>query len=186
MWFDRPLLPCLWIRIDELPAVPTSLIGLAAIQLFLPQDDEMPGEGENGDGWVVREYTSLTDLQPLPTPADEDTTPITLLSWTLHEECPQYGDVEEALSQLDDVAAMSEEELEEFLEFLGTLPTSLSPDSHTKVGGYAADIQGAMGVQGFAFQISLVDHVLPIDWLEYGIAAFHRSAGVWRCTTQLE
>ena len=185
-WYDRPLLPCLWIRLDELPAVPPSLTGLAAIQLFLPQDDELPGEGDNGDGWVIREYAKLDDLQPLPTPADEDTAQLTLLTWNICEELPQPGDVEEALSLLGDIPEMSEEALEQFLEFLDTQPIELSPESYTKVGGYAADIQDALGAEGFAFQLSLVDEALPLDWLEYGIAAFHRSGSGWRCSVQLE
>jgi hypothetical protein len=160
---------------------------VAAIALFLRADEELPTGSENGDGWVVRTYASLDNVRQLPIPEGATIAEIVPIRWEpVLGELPGYGDVEEALKLIHNDLVISEDELEQFVDFVGEAPIENYRDSHTKVGGYAADIQSGAGARDFAFQLSLVGDALPLPWLEYGIAIFHRSAGRWRCEVQLE
>jgi hypothetical protein len=55
------------INVQELPCVPQALAETALLILFLDIDN-LPFDQPHGDGWRIREYSSLEELVPLPSP----------------------------------------------------------------------------------------------------------------------
>ncbi len=64
----KPMFPLLQINILELPYVPEQLSGTSLLVVLLNQD-EIPFDQPNGEGWLIREYTNLEGLRFRPDPA---------------------------------------------------------------------------------------------------------------------
>jgi len=172
----KPMFPILQIKISELPYVPKELNGTALLVVWLNQD-EVPFDQPNGEGWLIREYTNLEKLRLVPDltkPSNLKTLPI---KWSISEtEGPGW---EEAwgLVDLHSVNA-SEEAADEFF-------TKYTSHHGTKVGGYPTQIQHELiGNASYVFQIGS-EKKANWMWVDNGIAYFLKNeSGDWEFECQ--
>jgi hypothetical protein len=131
-----PMVPIAQLNLREAPFVPPALRDVALIAVFFGQS-EMPEDAENGDGWLVRAYSSIDELRPIEPPAGVSSS----ICWLSGAEaaikpCPlryrllehDYPDFEDLPPDLDEQVA------ERFSE-----EHSASPES--KLGGWPSLIQ---------------------------------------------
>ena len=165
----EPLFPLLQIRVSELPYVPSELEDTALLVLFF-QTRDYPFGKPHGEGWLIREYSSLNELVPLPDLASLPLKPFPI-SWTLIEDdTPGW---EDAGSIIDASAINADEQAVEafFYDF--------NRYAQTKVGGYPRDIQYGVGIEEFVFQVGSEEKAKWM-WVDNGIAYFFKSVtGEW-------
>ncbi|MCC5850838.1 MAG: DUF1963 domain-containing protein [Verrucomicrobia bacterium] len=170
------MFPLLQINCSELPYLPEQLSGTELLVVWLNQD-EIPFDKSNDDGWLIREYKNLEGLRPVPDltkPSHVKTLPI---RWSLAEtEGPGW---EEAwgLVDLNSVNA-SEKACDEFFAKYSSHPG-------TKVGGYPTEIQhGISSNAAFVFQIGSEEKPNWM-WVDNGIAYFLKTeSGEWEFQCQ--
>lgn len=91
---EKPMLPLCQINCAELPYKPEVLSDTALISVFVSQDN-LPDDTPNGEGWVLRTYTSLEGLVQIDDP--KSTMPIKPfpVRWdVIEEDYPCWEDVE--------------------------------------------------------------------------------------------
>lgn len=171
----KPLFPLLQINVAELPSVPPEFAGTALLVVFLDIDD-IPFDQPHGEGWLIREYASLDGLEPLPAYPGGKAPRAFPVRWELGEpEGPGWDDACELmdLGPVDDDPEASDEFFDRFQN---------SP--RTKVGGYPHDIQHAVGLDGYVFQIGSEDKP-RWNLVDGGVAYFFKAAdGEWRWECQ--
>ena len=175
-WNGRPMIPILQIRIDELPYVPEQLAQLALIVVFFDMED-LPLDRPHGEGWLIREYTSTDGLVPLPQ-AEQAFKPLPMRWTRIEDDAPGWEDAWSLPINMDALVA----------DDAGSDAFSDNFECHdqTKVGGYPADIQGAVGLEDFMFQINSEDRV-GLIWGASGMAYFFRLPdGTWRWSCQFD
>ncbi|MGI2035709.1 DUF1963 domain-containing protein [Rhizobium panacihumi] len=172
-WRGEPMVPLLQIRVDELPFVPEQISHAALIVLFRAPSAPLTAT-PHGEGWLIREYTTLDGLQPFP--AVEAPFKSFPVQWTrADDDSPGW---EDAWSLLDLTSINRDEAafdrfFDEFARY-----------SATKVGGYPYEIQHGAGVEDFVFQVGSEDKAHWM-WGDSGVAYFHRTEdGTWRFDCQ--
>ncbi len=173
MWNGKPMFPLLQIRVDELPFVPPQLEHIALIVLF-HNLDRHPFDLPNGEGWLIREYQTLENLTLLP--VVENVYRPFPVSWSrIDDDAPGWGDA----WSIVDLTAVNDDEAaaEMFFE-------SFNRYAVTKIGGYPTEIQHAVGLDDFVFQVSSEEKIGWM-WADNGIGYFFRSpSGEWRWSCQ--
>lgn len=172
LWRDKPMFPLLQIRMDELPFVPAPLKDVSLLVLF-HNTQEHPFDLPHGEGWLIREYRSLEGLVPLPR-LELPYRPFPVRWHEVSDDMPGWEDAWELL----DMTTVNEDEA------AGDAFWALPRYRSTKVGGFPSDVQHAVGIEGFVFQVGSEEKTGWM-WADNGFGYFHRSAdGEWRFSCQ--
>jgi len=145
----KPMIPVLQIRVDELPVVPRQLGAVALLALFVTQSRlpiDLPSA--NGEGWVVRTYASLQDLEPVKAPPAAQALRPFQVRWALNEnEGPDWLEILQLIADPD--IGLNDSFFEACKHRYRKYP-------FTKVGGWPATTQEAMHTIGdpFVFQVA--------------------------------
>lgn len=168
----RNMLPLIQVRLDELPFVPNELANIMLFSVFI--DPELPPvEAVNGNGWLIRTYSSLSPLEPIATPATINPLKAFQILWVLEEkDSPSWEDVWENIKALDT------DEIEPFLK-LFQVRYKTSPK--TKIGGWPSYIQSRIDSdERFVFQINSEPKANWM-WEDNGSGYFFRdSSQTWK------
>lgn len=166
----KEMFPLLQINVIELPLIPSELSGTKLLVVFFDQE-ELPFDRPNGEGWLIREYQSFEGLVPLP---ELDLTNIVRpfpIRWKLvNDDAPGW---ETAWNFVDLDPVNNDEEAdeafyEEFNRYVGT-----------KVGGFPDEVQHLAKLDNFVFQIGTEEKACW-TWVDNGTAYFYKdSKGVW-------
>lgn len=166
----QPMIPLLQVRTDELPYRPPPLAETALFNVFVgPRKLPVDLPAENGNGWLLRCYSSLEDLTLLAPPANSHVRPFPI-RWHLSEtEGPVWEDAFELIgltefNKLDDATDL-------FYNRYKQHPL-------TKVGGWPSFLQGSLGSEGFVFQIGSEEKPRWM-WGDNGNGYFFFRQGNW-------
>ncbi len=165
----------LQVKISELPYIPKELENTAFLTVFF-NVEEHPFDQAHGDGWLIREYQSLDDLELLSANGDNEIVRNFPIRWQLAEDdAPSWDDTWDILDLtiVNEDDAASDKFFDEYNHYPGT-----------KFGGYPCCIQHEAGIKGFIFQIGSEEKP---DWMwaDNGIAHFHKTdAGEWTFSCQ--
>lgn len=173
VWQGQPMFPLLQIRTDELPVVPDQLKGIALLVLFQNRENH-PFDQPHGEGWLIREYATLEGLELLPE-LETPYRPFPVRWMHVNDDAPGWEDAWDIidLSTVNDDTQASDSFFDDFNRYSGT-----------KVGGYPMEIQHAVGIEDFVFQVGSEENVNWM-WADNGIGYFHRSEeGVWQFSCQ--
>lgn len=173
-WNDAEMFPLLQVRIDELPAIPESLCGVAMLVVFMNRMT-IPFDKPHGDGWLIREYASLDGLVSIAG-SDVPYRPFPITWHQVDDDMPGWEDAWE----LVDLTAINADEAAAARFF-----SEFNRYNGIKFGGYPVEIQHGGGIKDFVFQIDS-DPKSGWSWAGDGVAHFHRAeAGVWRFSCQM-
>lgn len=166
----KEMFPLLQINVAELPFVPPELSETKLLVVFFNQD-EIPFDKANGDGWLIREYKSFDGLIPLP---EIDMSKILRpfpIKWNLVEDDAPGWETAWTLVDLDSV--INDEEADE------AFYKDFSRNIGTKVGGFPDEIQHMPILDNFVFQIGSEEKA-KWNWIDSGSAYFYKSSdGIW-------
>jgi hypothetical protein len=178
------MFPLLQVNCGELPYVPGELEGVALFVVWIAQNPiEALADEAHGDGFLIREYTTLEGLTPVSgvsKPKDLKTLPV---KWTLVEDdAPDWGDLCEF------VGPGPLKELDKSYEWGEPYQKKYHNHERTKIGGYPTVIQNTLSeseAKGtFVFQIAH-EHKANWDWVDAGVAYFFKSeSGTWEWDCQ--
>jgi len=160
--------PLLQIRVDELPVVPTELLHTAMLVVFMSRNS-LPTR-THGEGWCIREYSSLDGIKPLPKMQEIDYVKPFPITWhTIHNDAPSWED-------LSEVYKGSPESMDVFND-------EYSAHQGTKIGGYPLSLQHGVGLKDYVFQI---DSEPKANWnlVDAGLAYFHKRPSGWEISIQ--
>lgn len=172
-WQGNPMFPLLQIRVDELPVIPPQLRDTALLVVFQNMS-AIPFDAPHGEGWLIREYSSLADLVPLPR-IETPYKPFPIQWRKVLDDAPDWCDGWEVmdLTAINGDEAATQRFFAEFNRYDGT-----------KVGGYPTEIQHEVGVADFVFQIDS-EPKAGWMWADRGVGYFHRATGgEWRFSCQ--
>lgn len=171
----KDMICILQIRIDELQVVPEDIENAAFICVFTNQE-VVPFDLPHGEGWLVREYSSLDNLVPLA-PAEKllNTKDFPIQWHEVKNDAPGWETAWEVVNMdpINDTEAADEKFFTEYERF-----------PCTKVGGYPAEIQHIHETDGFCFQIGSEEKPNWM-WGDNGIAYFNKTEfGDWEFDCQ--
>ncbi len=166
----KEMFPLLQINVAELPFVPTELFGTKLVVVFFNQED-LPFDKPNGEGWLIREYQSLEDLVPL---TELDFTSIVRpfpIKWKLVEDdAPGW---ETAWSLVNLRSVINDEDAS------AAFDNQFNRYACTKVGGFPDEVQHITRLENFVFQIGTEDKA-GWTWVDNGTAYFYKNCdGEW-------
>ena len=179
----KPMLPLAQFNLAEMPYCPENLSDIALITVFIDQD-ELPTDTLNGDGWLLRAYSSLEGLVLI-----QDHPPVSPINpcsieWELiAEDYPSSDDA----SNLGISDLMNEHEDEGYAELFAT-------QQGTKIGGWPFGVQcevlwplavRATATPEYAFQIDTEQEARWM-WGDVGFGYFGRGAGDHRDVWAME
>jgi uncharacterized protein YwqG len=166
----QPMIPLLQVRTCELPYRPLALEGIALFTVFIgPRELPIDLPAENGDGWLLRSYSSLDELSALVPPADPQVRPFPI-RWRLSEtEGPLWDDAWE-LYDLNEFNIL-EEAIDLFYD-------RYQQHLHTKVGGWPSYTQSSIGSDDYVFQIGSEEKPRWM-WGDNGNGYFSLKEGKW-------
>lgn len=169
------MFPLLQVRIAELPVRPPQLQSTALLVLYLNRR-EYPFDRPHGEGWLIREYSDLSDLEPLEGVARLPGIRPFPIAWsTLDRDAPGW----ESARNLVDMTPVNDDP-ESFDKFFERFHTS----SATKFGGYPYEIQhGFPDIDAFVFQVG-TEPKANWTWADNGIGYFFKSNDEWKWTCQ--
>lgn len=172
----NPMFPLLQVNLTELPYLPPKLTNTKILVVWFNQK-EIPFDKKNGDGWLIREYSSFDNLKVVENvekPTNLKSFPI---KWNLLEkERPGWDEA----GGLIDMSAINENEeaSDKFFDEYQNHP-------FTKIGGYPTEIQhGIGGDSTFVFQIGSEEKPNWM-WADNGIGYFLKTqSGEWEFQCQ--
>jgi uncharacterized protein YwqG len=173
---DKVMFPLLQVNVTELPYVPSQLEKIGLFIVFLNRV-EIPFDKPHGEGWLIREYTSIEQLVPLPLTSEPEHVRPFPIKWELSErDAPSW----EIAGSLVDMSAVHESDDASNLFF-----ERYKGISGTKMGGYPYEIQhGDFGDSEFVFQIGSEEKPQWM-WGDDGIGYFLRDKqGHWEFQCQ--
>lgn len=172
----RELFPLLQINISELPYVPAELSGVRLLVLFHSRT-EHPFDKPHGEGWLIREYSSLEGLIPLPQASEPDVVRPFPIRWSLVEDdAPGW---EEAWHVVDLSSVNDDDASSAFFRDFSRYPG-------TKVGGYPFEIQHGVVLDDFVFQVGS-EGKAGWEWVDGGIGYYFKNRnGEWRWDCQFD
>lgn len=124
-WRGRPMAPLIQILVDELPFKPSGLADISIIQVYIdPEDYGL--DAENGEGWLIKTFRSLSDLSPVHQAPIQSSIKAFPGSWVrIDQDFPSYEDLPPDFpDELD----------ESYFE-------NFEHNDGTKVGGWPTNIQ---------------------------------------------
>jgi len=185
-WKGRPMVGVCQINCAEAPHLPSSLGDVEMLSLFVDFTDGVPpDDSPNGEGWLLRAYSSRNALVSVTEPAiDGRLRPFPVRWESIPEDMPAREDLRTFLGSESDGV------LEEFGELLG------GPAEGSKVGGWPFLVQGELFWAPFNRHPANPEYVLQIDseykaglsWGDQGILYIGRGTGgsreTWTMTWQ--
>jgi len=171
---EKDMFCLLQIIVSELPVVPPELNNTALLVVFFNREI-IPFGKAHGDGWEIREYSTLEFLEELPESIEPSMIKSFPIKWNkVKNDAPGW---ENAWDLVDltpiNEASGAEERFYENSRYSGT-----------KVGGYPVCIQDGHDLSGFVFQIGSEEKPRWM-WADNGIAYFNKtSEGTWRFECQ--
>ncbi|MGI4789399.1 MAG: DUF1963 domain-containing protein [Janthinobacterium lividum] len=185
----RPMMPLCQLNLTEVPFRPESISDIAFLTIFIDQE-ELPTDKANGDGWMLRAYPSLEGLVPIVPPADIGYLKPFPIRWELIEDdFPCWEDAQD-----NPLASKLEGNYHDFFE----------NQKGTKVGGWPGLIQAGLGIattqEGLDYRAvmegntAFPEYVLQIDseskaawsWGDAGFGYIGRGTGAARDVWTLE
>ncbi|MNN37094.1 hypothetical protein D3C81_1510250 [compost metagenome] len=167
------MFPLLQVCVRELPVIPSELEGVELLVLFLNRS-EYPFDRPHGEGWLIREYTSLSGLIPIQV----DTGPFRPfpIVWNhVEDDAPGW---EDAWEVIDLHPVIGDKEASD------AFFNSFSRHGGTKFGGYPTEIQHGVGLDNYVFQVASEEKVGWM-WADNGRGYFFRSpSGDWSWSCQ--
>ncbi|MBN1583106.1 MAG: DUF1963 domain-containing protein [Anaerolineae bacterium] len=170
----EPMFPLLQINVSELPFVPPELSATRLLVLFHNRH-EHPFDRPHGDGWEIREYADIEELQPLPkVPYAIPLRPFPIRWRLVDDDAPGW----ETAWDIIDLTRVNQDEkttdyfFKQFNRYAGT-----------KVGGFPYEIQHSVETGSFVFQVGSEEKANWM-WADNGIGYFGRCAGAkwtWSC-----
>ena len=140
--------PVIQVFVPDVPGGSEFFDDAVLIQVFLTRGELPIGLAKNGNGWLLKEYYSMENLIVSPTPADVVLWKSFPIHWQAAEE-NDYPDWDEVYDHVD-LSLLSESDKEK-LDYFEKFPSYV----YTKLGGYAAYIQGAENRDfQYVFQVS--------------------------------
>lgn len=154
---DIPMVPMLQLRVDQLPAVPPGLKGIAFLALFAPREYPIHDGQDELMIWTTK---SLRELQPLDTPRGSRLDKPRSITWKLDAEYPNLSDLPAGLkAHLEDHEPRSP-----LLRRTARI--------RTRVGGWPGWIQSTE-LKGFGEIILQFDTVDTWKWMPSGNPNFY-------------
>ena len=169
----RQMFPLLQVKIEELPFVPARLEDTKFLTVFFNRD-ELPFDNPHGEGWEIREYTSLDGLVELPDSTEAPMVKDFPIQWSLiDDDAPDWENAWEMV----DLTPINDADDERFFD-------EYNRYSCTKFGGFPCCIQHGHELDGFIFQIGSEEKPGWM-WADNGIAYFNKDdEGTWKWNTQ--
>lgn len=180
VWNGKPMMPLCQFNLKEIPYLPDNLVDIALIAVFVQQDDLPMFHTANGDQWLLRAYTALTDLVVIPEPADQGYIKPFPIRWEIVEEdYPTWDDA----SSLD----LPAEIRENYDDLFDT-------QQGTKIGGWPFTAQSEIYWAPLNEHPANPEYVFQIDsetkahwaWGDSGFGYFGRGTGIFRDQWTLE
>ncbi|HVI25369.1 MAG TPA: DUF1963 domain-containing protein [Xanthomonadaceae bacterium] len=172
-WQGEPMFPLLQVRVRDLPVVPRELQGIELLVLY-QNHGQHPFDRPHGEGWLIREYSSLQGLVPIEANCGR-LRPFPVVWSRVEDDAPGWEDAWEIF----DLTPVNEDE-----EAGDAFFSSFSRYGGTKFGGYPTDIQHGVGLENYVFQVASEEKVGWM-WADNGRGYFFRSpAGEWSWSCQ--
>lgn len=141
----KTMLPLLQVNVTELPYIPSQLEKTKLLIVFLNRD-KIPFDKPHGEGWLIREYTSLEQLVPLPLASEPEHIRPFPIKWELSERDAPGWEMAGSLADMSEIHESDDASNLFFERYEGI--------AGTKMGGYPYEIQhGDFGDSEFVFQI---------------------------------
>ena len=164
---DGPMIPLLQIAVSELCMVPEALAGTKLVTVWGGMRDMWDGPN-NGDGWVLREYSSLEGLELLSDYRKKPGKPHSV-DWKLSDDFPHFWNLEE----------------ESWTDYVGNkILEEFEPVGGTKIGGWPDLVQSALGRPGFVMQIDS-EEALGWNFGDGGVLYFTKDSSGWHLEIQM-
>ncbi len=167
---ERDMFTLLQVKIDELPYIPPELEKTKFLIVFFNRE-EIPFDKPHGQGWLIREYESLDNLELLPPSCEKEMVRDFPIKWlVVDDDAPDWENAGELvdLRSLIDTEGSDEKFFNEYNRY-----------SETKFGGFPCTIQHGANLEGFVFQIGSEEKPKWM-WADNGIAYFNKSKeGEW-------
>jgi Domain of unknown function (DUF1963) len=134
----RPMVPIAQFNLSEAPYVPPALADVALIAVYFGQSSDPPDSAANGDGWLLRAYPALDDLQMIDAPPEAlagiwslsgSDKPITARPIRYKLLAADYPDYEDLPADVDE-------------ELSDAWSDSVGASAGSKLGGWPSLIQG--------------------------------------------
>ncbi len=175
----RPMMPLCQFNLAEVPFRPENLSDIAFLTMFIDQE-ELPTDKANGDGWMLRAYPSLEGLVPIVPPADIGYLKPFPIRWELIEE--DYPSWDDAATL--DLPPEADENYHDLFE----------TQQGTKVGGWPFTVQSKIFWAPWNQHPANPEYVLQIDseskaawsWGDAGFGYIGRGTGAARDVWTLE
>jgi len=175
----RPMMPLCQFNMAEVPFRPENLSDVAFLTVFIDQN-ELPMDAPNGEGWLLRAYSSVAGLVPIAPPVNRGSIKPFPVRWELIEQdYPCWDDVSSM--------AMRPESHEEYYDHFHT-------QDGTKLGGWPRLIQSEIFWAPLNQHPANPEYVFQIDceekaqwsWGDGGVGHFGRGTGEARDVWTLE
>lgn len=166
----RPMMPLCQFNLTEMPFLPETLSDVAFLTLFIDQD-ELPSRKPNGDGWLLRTYSTLDGLVVFEPPPDRGYLKPFPIRWELiNEDYPSWDDA----AMLD----LPPEASEDYHDLFETL-------QGTKIGGWPFTVQSEIFWAPWNQHPANPEYVFQVDseskagwlWGDSGFGYFGRGTG---------
>jgi hypothetical protein len=171
VWDGRPMIPLCQLNLTEAPYVPENLKEIALLTVFLNNED-LPISTSNGEGWLLRPYSSLSGLASIAQPElrAEGIKPFAIRWELVDEDYPCWDDA----AEMD----LPPEVDEDFSDLFHNIDA-------TKLGGWPTLIQSEIywaphnrhpANPEYAFQIN-TEPKARWQWGDAGVGYFGRGTG---------
>lgn len=162
----KPMIPICQLNLTNLPQRPQNLMDIALITLFI-DSTELPEDQPNGQGWLLRTYKDLKDLEAMEKPpVDFPIRPFQLKPELVHSDFPC----------LEDCPIDIPEEFED--DYYDLFPNQ----EGIKIGGWPSLVQSEIYWASMNQHLAAPEFVLQIDsiqkanwsWGDNGVAYIGR------------
>lgn len=166
---SNDMFPLLQVRTDELPYRPSIFDKTVMLAVFMNRE-VLPFDQPHGDGWLIREYTTLDKLEPLPPSKKGNVVKSFPIRWNLIEnDAPCWENLLETSDWPHDDS--------------GAFFNEYKCHEGTKIGGFPFNVQHGVGLKDYVFQIDS-EYKAGWSWGDQGIGYFHKTDGVWHLDWQ--
>lgn len=175
----RPMMPLAQFNMAEVPFRPESVSDIAFLTVFIGQE-ELPAGTPNGEGWLLRAYSSVDGLLPIAAPTDRGSIRAFPIRWELIQaDYPCWDDAWQT--------PMPPRIKENYHDYFETQDGS-------KVGGWPRLIQSEILWAPWNQHPASPEYVFQIDseekahwaWGDGGVGYFGRGTGETRDVRTLE
>lgn len=173
MYKEEKMFCLLQVMVSELPFIPEEIKGIKFLTLFFSQQASSE-DWRNGEGWVIREYDSLRDLELLTDSSTHSPVKSFPIRWSeVEDDAPGWENSWELLdmSPINETKGADEKFFFEYNRY-----------TQTKFGGFPDCVQHEANLDGFVFQIGSEDKA---NWSFDGSIHFNRNKnGEWSVDSQ--